>query len=153
MKIKAFVFINILLSIVYIKKIEAQACGSNATPNCTGVKQYTDKPSAQGGSTTFWKMYSPGLINSAGSFTTYTTIRTDVNGQMAVMEEIHVYGPSTGVAAQAQAVVAARTYKLFALSDVMCFNSINPNILNDGCSTTVNPGWTYLQPNTEYKLV
>jgi hypothetical protein len=39
------------------------------------------------------------------------------------------------------------------MSDATCSSAILPaNIANDGCSTTFNPAWTNLMPNTNYKL-
>jgi hypothetical protein len=141
-----------LLSIGYMQYAQAQACGNCTTPNCTGIKAYTNKAEAQAGVGKVWKYYSPGLTNATGLFTTYVTVRTDAFGQVAVMQEIQVYGASTGVAAQAQLVVAARTYGLYSLSDVSCATKIPANIANDGCSATFNPAWTNLLPNTDYKL-
>ena len=145
--------IFLLLSMGWTQQINAQACGSCASANCVGVKFYANKPAAQAGIGKVWKYYSsPALFPATGSFTVYTTVRTDANGQVAVMQELQVYGPTNGVVAQAQAVAASRTYGLYSLSDATCSNKIPATIANDGCSTTFNPAWTNLLPNTDYKL-
>lgn len=141
-----------LFSIGWSQQAVAQACGSCATPNCVGVKSYANKLAAQAGVGKIWKYYTPALLPATGSFTTYVTVHTDANGQVAVMQELQVYGPSTGVVAQATAVTTTRTYGLYSLSDATCSNKIPATIANDGCSATFNPAWTNLLPNTDYKL-
>ena len=134
--------------------IYAQAtCGSCATANCVGVKQYANKSDVLTGLNKVWKTYSPTLTSTTGAFTVYVTITTDAWGQVGVMQEFQVSGATTGVTAQLQAVAATRSSVLYAVSDVNCTNAIYPpNIGNDGCSTTYNPAWTNLAPNTSYKL-
>jgi hypothetical protein len=152
-KVYALGFFTFLLSFFYSEKTQAQACGSCATANCTGIKQYADKTATLAGVGKVWKNYSPALTNATGNFTVYATIITDANGQVSVMQEVQIQGSSTGLSAQSAAVVGTRTYSLYALSDVNCTTAILPaNILNDGCSSTFNPAWTNLQPNTSYKL-
>ena len=141
-----------LFSIGWSQQAVAQACGSCAIPNCVGVKSYANKLAAQAGVGKIWKYYTPALLPATGSFTTYVTVHTDANGQVAVMQELQVYGPSTGVVAQATAVTTTRTYGLYSLSDATCSNKIPATIANDGCSATFNPAWTNLLPNTDYKL-
>jgi hypothetical protein len=130
----------------------AQTCGSCAVPDCIGVKQYLNKPAAQAGTGKVFKNYAPTLTRTTGLFTTYATIRTDINGQVGVMQEIQIYGPTASISTQMQAVLSSRSYKLYALSDAACANPLNANISNDGCSQTFNPAWTNLQPNTNYKI-
>jgi Bacterial Ig domain len=141
-----------LLSFGWTQQATAQACGSCASANCVGVKSYSNKATAQGGSGKVWKYYSPGLLKATGTFTVYVTIHTDANGQVAVFQEIQIYGPTPGISTNAQAVAPTRTYGLYSLSDVACANKIPATIANDGCSSTFNPGWTNLVPNTDYKL-
>ena len=132
---------------------QAAACGSCATPNCIGIKQYANKTAVLTGLNKVIKTYSPALTSATGAFTVYVTITTDAWGQVGVMQEFQVAGPTTGVTAQLQAVAATRTSVLYAMSDANCVNAIFPaNISNDGCSTTYNPAWTNLSPNTSYKL-
>ncbi len=143
----------LLFALLFAERLHAQACGSCATPTCAAVKQYVNKTGAQGGAGKIWQNYSPGLPSSTGSFTVYTTIRTDVNGQVAVMQELQVYGPTPNLTPNIVSAASSRTYKLFEMSNAACAGSgIAPNIPNDGLSTTFNPGWTNLLPNTDYKL-
>ncbi|MFM2268711.1 MAG: hypothetical protein RL757_2152 [Bacteroidota bacterium] len=143
----------LLFSLLFAEKLNAQACGSCATPSCAAVKQYVNKTTAQGGAGKIWQNYTPNLPPSTGSFTVYTTIRTDVNGQVAVMQELQVFGPTTGLTPNIVSAASSRTYKLFEMSNASCAGAgIAPNIPNDGLSTTFNPGWTNLLPNTDYKL-
>ncbi|MEN9609252.1 MAG: hypothetical protein RLZZ628_66, partial [Bacteroidota bacterium] len=153
--INPILFRIISLSLFFLLKNEnsiAQTCGSCAVPDCIGVKQYLHKPAAQAGTGKVFKNYAPTLTRTTGSFTTYATIRTDANGQVGVMQEIQIYGPTANISAQMQAVLASRTYILYALTDAACANPLTANIANDGCSQTFNPAWTSLQPNTNYKI-
>jgi hypothetical protein len=143
----------LLLTCLWTQNATAQACGSCATANCIGIKQYANKAAVLVGTGKVWKYYSPGLTSAAGSFTVYVTITTDAWGQVGAMQELQCNGPSTGLTAQVQAVAATRTYVLYAMSDATCSSAILPaNIANDGASTTFNPAWTNLMPNTNYKL-
>jgi hypothetical protein len=145
--------ISFFLTCVGTQNLSAQACGSCATANCSGIKQYVNKAAAQAGIGKVWNYYSPSLTNAAGTFTVYANVTTDAYGQVAVMQEFQIKGPAAGLTAQAQAIAATRTYKLFTMSDVACTSGILPaNIVNDGSSTTFNPAWTNLLPNTNYKL-
>jgi hypothetical protein len=147
-----FLVFTLFSSLLYTEKMVAQACGTCVTANCIGIKQYPNKATAQAGVGKIWKNYIPSLTNATGSFTVYITIRTDANGQVAVMQEFQIIGPNAGMATQSQAVAASRTYKLYNLSDATCTTPVVANIVNDGCSSTFNPAWTNLQPNTDYKL-
>lgn len=146
-------FFTLFMAIFHCEKTYAQACGSCATANCTGIKQYANKTDALAGVGKIWKNYSPALTNAAGAFTVYATVTTDANGQVSVMQEFQIQGNQTNLSTQSAAVAGSRTYALYALWDVNCTSAILPaNILNDGCSSTFNPAWTNLQPNTNYKL-
>jgi hypothetical protein len=146
--------IGFFLMFVGTQSALAQAtCGTCATPNCIGIKQYANKTAVLTGTGKVTKTYSPALTNTTGIFTVYVTITTDANGQVGVMQEILMNGTSTGLTAQVGAVAATRTAVLYAVSDATCASAIFPaNITNDGCSTTFNPAWTNLAPNTNYKL-
>jgi hypothetical protein len=143
-----------LLTCLWTQNVTAQAaCGTCATANCIGIKQYANKTAVLTGTGKVWKTYSPALTSATGSFTVYVTITTDAWGQVGVMQELQCNGTSTGLTTQVQNVAATRTSVLYALSDATCSSAIFPaNIGNDGCSTTYNPAWTNLQPNTSYKL-
>jgi hypothetical protein len=145
-------FLLAFLALFWEQNAAAQACGSCAAPTCTGNKRYANKAGAEGGIGKIVKTYLPALTTATGNFTTYVTVRTDANGQVAILQEIQIWGPSAGIQAQAQLILASRTYKLFAMSDVACATPIPANIANDGCSGTFNPAWTSLQPNTDYKM-
>jgi hypothetical protein len=144
----------LLLTCLWKQTATAQAvCGTCATANCIGIKQYANKAAVLTGTGKVWKTYSPGLTNATGSFTVYVTIMTDAWGQVAVMQELQCNGTSTNLTAQVQAVANTRTSALYAMSDATCSSAILPaNIANDGCSTSFNPAWTNLMPNTNYKL-
>ncbi|MEN9609253.1 MAG: hypothetical protein RLZZ628_67 [Bacteroidota bacterium] len=145
-------FLATFIAFFLLQNGYGQACGTCAAPTCSAVKFYATKPAAQAGVGKVLKTYSPNLTTATGIFTTYVTIRTDVNGQVAVMQEIQIMGPQAGIQAQIQQILASRTYKLFDMSDAACATPLPANIANDGCSGTFNPGWTNLQPNTDYKL-
>lgn len=148
----AFLFV-FLCCCISTQSLSAQACGSCASANCTAVKQYTNKAAAQAGLGKIWTYYTPVLTSTAGTFTVYATVTTDMWGQVSVMQEFQIRGASAGLTAKAQAIAATRTYMLYALSDVNCTSGFLPaNIANDGSSTTFNPAWTNLSPNTNYKL-
>ena len=144
----------LLLTCLWTQKVTAQAtCGTCATANCIGIKQYANKTAVLTGTGKVWKTYSPGLTSATGAFTVYVTITTDAWGQVSVMQELQCNGTSTNLTTQVQNVAATRTYALYPLSDATCSSASLPaNIGNDGCSTTFNPAWTNLLPNTSYKL-
>jgi hypothetical protein len=148
-----FKIIRLLLIFTLLQEnSNAQTCGSCAVPDCIGVKQYLNKPAAQAGTSKVFKNYVPTLTRTTGTFTTYATIRTDANGQVGVMQEIQISGATAQISVQMQAVLASRTYLLYALTDAACATPLIANIGNDGCSQTFNPAWTNLQPNTNYKI-
>jgi hypothetical protein len=143
----------VVCSLLTPQTANAQACGSCATPDCIGIKQYANKSAVLTGLNKVWKTYSPTLTSATGAFTVYVTVTTDAWGQVGVMQEFSISGPTTGITPQLQAVAGSRTSVLYAMSDATCTNAIYPaNINNDGCSTTYNPAWTNLSPNTSYKL-
>ncbi len=145
--------ISFILTCVGTFNLSAQACGSCASATCSGIKQYANKAAAQAGIGKVWNYYAPALTNAAGTFTVYATVTTDANGQVAAMQEMQIKGNPTGITAVSQAIAASRTYKLFTMADVSCTSGILPaNIANDGTSSTFNPAWTNLLPNTNYKL-
>jgi hypothetical protein len=146
--------ISFFLTCISTQRATAQAtCGTCAAANCIGIKQYANKTAVLTGTGKVTKTYSPALTSATGSFTVYVTITTDAWGQVGVMQELQMNGTSTGLTAQVSAVAATRTAVLYAVSDATCSSAIFPaNISNDGCSTTFNPAWTNLAPNTSYKL-
>jgi hypothetical protein len=145
--------ISFFLTFIGKGHLSAQACGSCASANCIGVKQYANKAAALAGTGKVWQLYTPKLTSANGIFTIYGTVITDVNGQVSAFQEMQFGGSvATTISAQAAVIAATRTYVLYAMSDATCATPIVANIANDGCSGTFNPAWTNLMPNTNYKL-
>jgi hypothetical protein len=79
----------LILTCLWTQTATAQAtCGTCATANCIGIKQYANKTAVLTGTGKVWKTYSPGLTSATGSFTVYVTITTDAWGQVAAMQEL-----------------------------------------------------------------
>jgi hypothetical protein len=89
-----------------------------------------------------------------GSFTQCYTINSGPTGNIGIMQQIVVRGtdgPDADVIPDClQPIAASRVATLTAVSD--CANPIASNVTNAGNSTTLNPEWTGLTPNTNYVL-
>lgn len=89
-----------------------------------------------------------------GSFTQCYTINSGPTGNIGIIQQILVRGtdgPDADVLPDClQPIAASRVATLTAVSD--CANPIASNVTNAGNSSTLNPEWTGLTPNTDYVL-
>lgn len=88
-----------------------------------------------------------------GTFTQCYTVNSGPTGNIGAVQQIQVQGTgSGGVASCLNNIAASRVAKLTLKQPAPCAPDIPADILNAGNSTTFNPEWTGLTPNTDYIL-
>jgi hypothetical protein len=91
-----------------------------------------------------------------GSFTQCYTINSGPTGNIGIVQQINVRGtdgPDADVIPDClQPIAASRVATLALASPDPCINPIAANVNNAGNSSTLNPEWTGLTPNTNYVL-
>ena len=89
-----------------------------------------------------------------GTFTQCYTVNSDAYGNLGVVQTILVYGSdadANGIVDSTAAIAASRVATL-TLASSPCGLTVAPSRTNAGNSSTFNPEWDNLTPNTQYIL-
>jgi hypothetical protein len=135
--------------------LPAATCASaNGPSNDLGVK--TARGVQPSGTFTFTQCNNFSGVpfkSGDGTFTQCYTVNSGANGNIGAVQQILIYGTGAGgVPDCLPAIAGSRTATLSLKQPPPCAASIPANVLNAGNSSTFNPEWTGLTPNTDYIL-
>jgi hypothetical protein len=88
-----------------------------------------------------------------GTFLQCYTVNSGANGNIGIVQQIQTYGTDAngdGTPDCSQPIAASRVATLTLAQPPPCGTPIAANVINAGNSTTLNPEWTGLIPNTNY---
>jgi hypothetical protein len=135
--------------------LPAATCASaNGPSNDLGVK--TARGVQPSGTFTFTQCNNFSGVpfkSGDGTFVQCYTVNSGANGNIGAVQQILIYGTGAGgVPDCLPAIAGSRVATLTLKQPPPCAASIPANVLNAGNSSTFNPEWTGLTPNTDYIL-